>query len=258
MPIMSDSDLADITSWVESYNDTPNDMTEMAKSDLSSATVNADGQMIIRVQAGVWKNMLAYFQALEKIYNSNILNKGASELIIALSSGGGSVINGFNIINLVDDWNKNKAVKLSFIGDGIVASMAVPILLSGYKRYAYPSTEFMIHGVASWAFGKRADLSATLQAMTIMEKNIADSIVAKTSLSNDEITEMMSKDTYLSAQEALSKNIVDEIFNDYTKPSEREEDEAGEQNQVDDILTAEAIAVRNKEIRKITLKLMEV
>lgn len=235
-----------LKNWLADWEDDPGKIRGYAKSDIEKAEVK-DGKLLVRVDSGVGPHLLVYLNEMMDDLYPKIYDKGAKEMVLNFSSAGGYVFSGLKAVNLVKEWNKTKDIKLSFLANSVIASMAVPIYLEGWRRYSYSNTMFLIHGVSGIMFGKIGAFKDYIKSMEILQDYIAKAIVSKTEFTEDEVNDMMSHDTYLSVKEAKEKGMVQEIID--TDVPDGGEDYAEGQKKV---------VAREKTLRNMTLKLMEV
>lgn len=103
------------------------------------------------------------------------------------------------------------------------------LLLAGgaaKKRYSLPNSSVMVHQPSGGYSGQQSDIA--IQAKQILrvrenlEKIYQKHLTKKMSL--EEISRLMERDTYLSAEEALELGIVDEILTKREADRRKEED----------------------------------
>ncbi|MBO7187441.1 MAG: ATP-dependent Clp protease proteolytic subunit, partial [Clostridia bacterium] len=103
---------------------------------------------------------------------------------------------------------------VSTICIGMAASMGAFLLSSGTKgkRYALKNSEIMIHQPLGGAQGQASDIK--IQAEHILKiKNKLNAILAENSGKPiEQVEKDTDRDNYLSADEALSYGLIDEIF----------------------------------------------
>lgn len=128
-------------------------------------------------------------------------------LEIRIHSYGGYVYEGQAIKTAI---RRHKAEKHIFV-DGMAASMASSILMEGDRRYCAKNATVMIHDPLTIAIGSLADIRKAASLLEKIKEQILDDYADKSTLSRDEISEMMSNDTYMTAQEALEWGFVDTI-----------------------------------------------
>lgn len=130
------------------------------------------------------------------------------ELEIMINSGGGDVYSGSEIYTALKEYKGNVVVKIV----GIAASAASVIAMAGKKVIISPTAQIMIHNVSSYAGGDYRDLQHESDVLKNYNTSIANAYILKSGLSQEELLELMDKETWFNAQQALEKNLVDEIM----------------------------------------------
>ncbi len=128
-----------------------------------------------------------------------------------INSGGGSVSAGLAIYNVM---NYVKC-PIKTINIGRCASMASILLINGTKglRYCLPSSETMIHEVASGTFGKITQMQEELQHTKVLNDKLLKIIATKTNKTLSQIRkETKNKDSWMDAQMALKFGFVDKVL----------------------------------------------
>lgn len=125
---------------------------------------------------------------------------------VRINSKGGDVFEGFGIISAI----KNATTKVITINEGIAASMAGMILVAGDERHAVDFSQTMTHNPTIGG-----DDGKTLEQKNML-KGIKESLVKiftnNTGLSTDDVSDLMNKETWMTAKQALSKGIIDKII----------------------------------------------
>ncbi len=133
-----------------------------------------------------------------------------------INTPGGSVIDGLAII----DTMMLISAPIHAIAIGLVASMGIPILVSADKRYSTKNTRFMIHNVSAGARGHIEDMKIQINNTEILG-SLSDKIMFNnTTVTPNIYKKKASRDWWLSSEEALEYNIVDEIL-EYKKPEKK-------------------------------------
>lgn len=98
---------------------------------------------------------------------------------------------------------------------GTVASGASVIYLSCHKKYALPSSCFILHkGSCSGVSGTYDEIVAFARDYEIQIESLMKFYIQKTKYTQEEIAENIQTDWYIRIDEALEKGIVDEIIED--------------------------------------------
>lgn len=131
-----------------------------------------------------------------------------NNLSIRINSNGGSVTSGWAIYNVL---KQHKAFKTVYV-DGIAASMGAFIAMAGDEILMSNAGLLMIHKPWGIAMGEAEELRQEADTLDKMF-NIAVKIHAeRTGTSEDDVRDMMTKTTYLNAEEALELGFIDEII----------------------------------------------
>lgn len=142
---------------------------------------------------------------------SDILDQSNGEDVeVIINSGGGSVYAGSEIYTELKDYKGNVNIKIV----GIAASAASVIAMAGNNIKISPTAQIMIHNVASIARGDHRDLRHEADVIENYNKSIANAYILKTGLSQDELLDLMNKETWLNAQQAKELGFIDEIMFD--------------------------------------------
>lgn len=130
------------------------------------------------------------------------------EIELHINSYGGSVFASISIFNYLQSLGKN----ITTINDGICASGASLIFMVGDERVMPENTMLMIHRASTFAWGncnelrEQADILEKLDNSTVMA-NYKNHFKG----SDEELMELIDKETWLSADECLGKGFCTEI-----------------------------------------------
>ena len=133
---------------------------------------------------------------------------------IILNSCGGSVSDGFFLANYIASYKK----KLNIIVTGYAASMAAVILAAGGKnenvtRKAYPSTYCLIHdGYVALQASESKTANDIMAFNNKVDEDIRNFIVNNTNITKELYDSKARKQWFISAEEALELNLIDEIL----------------------------------------------
>lgn len=157
----------------------------------------------------------------------DVLESSTGDLEILLSSGGGSVFDGIAIAGMI----KRYSSKTTVTGVGFVASIATVILLAADKVTLDKNAFMMIHNAWTFEAGEASELRKVARDLDKISNQIAsvyvDKIEANNKLINGNreetqtyIKNLMNRETYLTAEEALNIGLIDEITSAYKKEEE--------------------------------------
>lgn len=133
-------------------------------------------------------------------------NRGAEEYIIHINSGGGNVFDAFAIHDML-----SRIKNVTTLGEGIVASAATIILLAGKSRQMTRHCEFMIHNPVIGTEGDAEELHETADNVQRIEDKITEFYSQKTGIPVAKLDKWMTKDKFMSAEEALELGFITEI-----------------------------------------------
>ncbi|KHO32063.1 peptidase [Clostridium tetani] len=137
-------------------------------------------------------------------------NANGEDLEILVNSGGGSVFAGSEIYTLLKDYKGNSTVKIL----GMAGSSASVIAMAGKKIVMSPTAQIMIHNVACKTAGDYKNMQHTAEILENANKAICNAYMLKTGLKQEELLNLMDKETWLNAQKAKEYNFIDEIMFD--------------------------------------------
>lgn len=134
------------------------------------------------------------------------------DLVVEINSVGGDVMAGLGMFNMLRT-RAAAGVKITTRVTGIAASIASIIALAGDTRQMPRNSFAMIHQVSTLAFGtynadELRDMADVNDKITASLRNI---YVDRMGVDEAKATELMSKDTYLTAQECLDLGFATEL-----------------------------------------------
>lgn len=129
---------------------------------------------------------------------SNQLSDVTGDLTIRFNSYGGDVFEGHAIYNII----KNYSGKTTGIIDGIAAS-AASVVAMGCDELEMPlNSMLMIHDPWTFAVGDSREMSKTADVLDSIKQTIVNVYKDKTGIEEQVLSEMMSKETWLDADQA--------------------------------------------------------
>lgn len=99
------------------------------------------------------------------------------------------------------------------IAIGKTMSCGQMLLISGAKgkRFITPNARVLMHEIASGAFGKLSEMEVDINETRALKKIVEDLIVKYTKIKKTDLKQIMTRDSYFSAEEAVKLGIVDHI-----------------------------------------------
>lgn len=169
-----------------------------------------------------------FMEALEQDYISAknveriLAEAGGEEVTFNLNSGGGSVNAGSEIYTMLSSYSGRIVVNITSLS----ASIASVFMLGADEVNISHQAQIMIHQphFRNEETVDKLSLERSLNMLDSTEKSIAKVYMKKTGLSEDEILDMMFKETWLTSDQALKLGFVDNIYNDAEESVEGVED----------------------------------
>lgn len=133
--------------------------------------------------------------------------KDATEITVRINSPGGDVFDGFAIYNLLAQHPAEITVKV----DGIAASAASVIAMAGDKIEMAANAMLMIHNPWTFAMGDSESLGKTITLLDQIKGSILTTYRTKSSLSEEELSDLMDAETWFDAQGAIDAGLATDI-----------------------------------------------
>ena len=131
----------------------------------------------------------------------------ASQIDLHINSPGGDVFDGITIYNLIKQHPANVTTYI----DGLAASIASVIALSGDKIYMAENALMMIHNPYGCICGDSLDMRDMADRLDKVRDSIAKAYISKTGKTQEEINALMDDETWMSADEAIELGFIDEV-----------------------------------------------
>lgn len=131
----------------------------------------------------------------------------AAQIDLHINSPGGEVFDGITIYNLL---KQHPANVTSYI-DGLAASVASVIALAGNTVVMAENALWMMHNPYGVTIGTAEDMRKMAESLDKVSGSLALAYMNKSGKSEDEISELMEAETWMSAQEAIDAGFIDEI-----------------------------------------------
>lgn len=138
----------------------------------------------------------------------SVLSEAAGgDVEVIINSSGGDVMAGDEIFTLLRGYSGKVSIKIH----SLAASAAAVIAMAGESEMS-PVAQLMIHNVSSCARGDNRDMSHMATVLENANKAIAAAFVAKTGKSEAEILDLMAKETWFTAEQAVKEGFVDHVM----------------------------------------------
>lgn len=180
----------------------------------NDAEINMYGEVVSARPVDWWTgepvpgNFIAVDEFLRDLDELN----SKDNVTIHINSVGGDFYAGLAIYNRL----RNLSASVTTINDGLAASAGSIIFMGGDKgkRKVHAGSNLMIHGVLDFLFGyyNTTDLKAEIKELESHNKAAVAAYVEATGLDADTVKAAMSKDTYMTGQEAVDAGWADEVI----------------------------------------------
>lgn len=134
--------------------------------------------------------------------------KEGEEIEVIINSGGGSVYDASDIYTTL----KSHSSKVTVIIAGIAASAASVIAMAADYIKMSPTSQMMIHNASVRASGDYRDMDHTSNFLKNVNQTIANAYKLKSGKEYEELLSMMDAETWLTPQQALEHNLIDEVM----------------------------------------------
>jgi len=145
----------------------------------------------------------------EGLYSSG---KGGP-VTVRMNSGGGEVFAASVIKSIMVEYPGRVTVRI----DGLAASAATVVAMGGDVIKIQDSAYFMIHDPSIVTWGTIEEIKKALDLLKTVKAGIVDSYVNRTKLAPEKLINMMTNETWMTAQEALDFGFVDEVIKNSNK-----------------------------------------
>lgn len=127
-----------------------------------------------------------------------------------INSPGGSVFEGIAIYNML----KQNSAHINVYVDGLAASIASVIAMSGDAIFMPSNSMMMIHNPWTMAVGNANELRKQADNLDQITKASVQTYLAKAGdkLDKETLTQLMDNETWLTAQEAVDYGLADEVM----------------------------------------------
>lgn len=129
------------------------------------------------------------------------------DIALRINSNGGSVFEGLAIYNVL----KNHQAEITVYIDGLAASISSVIAMAGDKIIMPENALIMVHNPTGEVWGDADEMRQMADALDKVKTGIISAYREKTGLNDEEISALMTEETWLLAAEALEKGFIDEV-----------------------------------------------
>jgi len=158
-------------------------------------------------------NFIAIRTNIDQYSVDRVINKlfsGTDDIYIYISSNGGSVFAGNNLIDVIETLTENKIRNIICIADK-AASMAFAILQSCPTRYVTKNSVLMQHQMSTMIHGSLYNINSHVDFINNIEKRMVKIQSSRLGLTEDEFVDKIAHDYWLYGEDIIDNNAADEI-----------------------------------------------
>lgn len=149
------------------------------------------------------------------------------DITLWLNSPGGNVFAAAEIYTMIRDYPHKVTVKIA----SIAASAASVIAMAGSTVEMSPTALLFVHDPSTIAMGNAKDMEKAIATLNEVKESIINAYMAKTGLSHNRISKLMSDETWINAKKAVELGFADEIlFDEKSKPDKKDEPDDPEED----------------------------
>lgn len=153
---------------------------------------------------------IGFFGTNAKEFVAELGKVKSKTLNVEINSPGGDVFAGLAIYNALKSSGKEIVVKVM----GVAASAASLIAMAGDKIVMPKNSFMMVHNPWSFAMGNADELRETANTLDKIGASLKATYASKTGMSDEDLTALLAKDTWLTADEALEMGFATEVIED--------------------------------------------
>nr|DAJ07548.1 MAG TPA: Putative ATP dependent Clp protease [Caudoviricetes sp.] len=182
---------------------TPKYLTVKQEAKNGSAEMYIDGDIVTDEWEDSDTSAAGFRDALKSLGDVKNIN-------LHINSPGGSVFEGIAIYNML----KQNPAHVNVYVDGLAASIASVIAMSGDAIFMPSNAMMMIHNPWTMAVGNAEELRKQADGLDQITKSSVQTYLAKAGdkLDEDKLKELMDNETWLTAQEAVDYGLADEVL----------------------------------------------
>ena len=151
------------------------------------------------------------------------------DITLWINSPGGNVFAAAEIYTMIRDYPGSVTVRIA----SIAASAASVVAMAGNLVQMSPTALLMIHDPSTIAMGNAKDMEKAITTLNEVKESIINAYAAKTGLSRNRISKLMSDETWLNAKKAVELRFADELLFADKPKEDPDEDEPEEKPDTD-------------------------
>lgn len=136
-----------------------------------------------------------------------LMDANGEDIEVIINSGGGDVQAGQEMYTLLREYSGRVLIKIQ----SMAASAASVVAMAGESEIS-PVAQLMIHNVSTRAQGDHRAMEHAAEVLRNSDRALVNAYVAKTGRPEQEILDMMARETWMTAQQAVDEGFVDRIM----------------------------------------------
>ena len=130
------------------------------------------------------------------------------DLEIEINSSGGDISAASEIYTAIRGYTKGNK-KTTIVGNAFSAGSVIAM---ASENYMSPTAMMMIHKVSSGTQGNSDDMDKMSKVLKIADQTVANAYIAKSGMTMKDALKMMADETWLTAQQAKDRGLIDGIM----------------------------------------------
>ncbi|BBF41996.1 prophage Clp protease-like protein [Lachnospiraceae bacterium KM106-2] len=171
----------------------------MKKINIKGTIVSSDEKWIYN-----WLGMPA---VCPKDVENVLSNANGEDVVTEINSGGGNLFAGIEIFTMLADYKGNVHQKVL----SLAGSAASVLLMAGTSEIS-PAGMVMAHNCSGETQGDYRAMDSSSELLQKANQSIRNAYKHKTNLDDEELTDIMNKETWMTAEEAVEAGFVDSIM----------------------------------------------
>jgi ATP-dependent Clp protease protease subunit len=142
-----------------------------------------------------------------RVVRERLAELNGEDLVLKINSYGGDVWAACDMYALLKDYSGRVTAEVT----GLAASSATIMMCGCDEVIAWPGSQFMIHNPRGYAEGEQSDMEAAAQQLETGKAGIVAIYTAKTGQPPEALADLMDKETWFSATQAMEIGLIDRI-----------------------------------------------
>jgi ATP-dependent protease ClpP protease subunit len=153
---------------------------------------------------------IGFWGVQAKDFLAQLSTLAGDKLDVEISSPGGDVFAAVAMYNGLRASGKEITTKVM----GVAASAASLVFMAGDNRVMPKNTHLMVHNPWSFAAGNAAELRDTADFLDKIGTTVRGTYAARSGMTDEAVTELLTKDTWLTADEALANGMATQVIDE--------------------------------------------